>query len=84
VAYNGNDAGEDWYDRPVERIDHAESILAEGSLYASPDWFTWFSPARLAAFKGNTQLKAEHLPQAKETLLAVLNDPSIAGNRDAA
>ena len=62
-------------------IDHAESILAAGSLYASPDWFTWFSPARLAAFKGNTQLKAGHLPQARETLLAVLNDPSIAGNR---
>jgi hypothetical protein len=62
-------------------IEHAESLLAEGSQYTSPDWFTWFSPARLAAFKGNTQLKAGHLPQAKETLLAVLNDPSIAGNR---
>jgi hypothetical protein len=62
-------------------IEHAESLLAAGSQYASPDWFTWFSPARLAAFKGNTQLKAGHLPQAKETLLAVLNDPSIAGNR---
>ena len=62
-------------------IEHAESLLAAGSQYASPDWFTWFSPARLAAFKGNTQLKAGHLPQAKETLLATLNDPSIAGNR---
>jgi len=62
-------------------IDHAEFLLATGSPYASPDWFTWFSPARLAAFKGNTQLKAGHLPQAKETLLATLNDPSIAGNR---
>ena len=62
-------------------IGHAESLLAEGSQYASPDWFTWFSPARLAAFKGNTQLKAGHLPQAKETLLTVLDDPSIAGNR---
>ena len=62
-------------------IGHAESLLAAGSQYASPDWFTWFSPARLAAFKGNTQLKAGHLPQAKETLLAVLDDPSIAGNR---
>jgi hypothetical protein len=62
-------------------IGHAESLLAAGSQYGSPDWFTWFSPARLAAFKGNTQLKAGHLPQAKETLLAVLDDPSIAGNR---
>jgi hypothetical protein len=62
-------------------IGHAEDILAAGSQYASPDWFTWFSPARLAAFKGNTQLKAGHFPQARETLLAALNDPSIAGNR---
>ena len=62
-------------------IGHAESLLAAGSQYTSPDWFTWFSPARLAAFKGNTQLKAGHLPQAKETLLGALNDPSITGNR---
>ena len=62
-------------------IGHAEDILTAGSRYASPDWFTWFSPARLAAFKGNTQLKARHLPQAKETLLGALNDPSIAGSR---
>jgi hypothetical protein len=62
-------------------IEHGESLLAAGSQHSSPDWFTWFSPARLAAFKGNTQLKAGHLPQAKETLLAALNDPSIAGNR---
>jgi tetratricopeptide (TPR) repeat protein len=62
-------------------IEHAESVMAAGSQYASPDWFTWFSPARLAAFKGNTQLKAGHLPQAKETLQAALNDPSVAGNR---
>jgi hypothetical protein len=62
-------------------IEHAESLLAAGNQYTSPDWFTWFSPVRLAAFKGNTQLKAGHLPQAKETLLATLNDPSIAGNR---
>jgi hypothetical protein len=62
-------------------IDHAESVMAAGSQYASPDWFTWFSPARLAAFKGNTQLKAGHLPQARETLLATLSDPSVADNR---
>jgi hypothetical protein len=62
-------------------IEHGESLLAAGSQYASPDWFTWFSPVRLAAFKGNTQLKAGHLPQAKETLLAALNDRSIAGSR---
>ena len=54
-------------------INHAEDTLAAGSQHASPDWFTWFSPVRLAAFKGNTQLKAGHLPQAKETLTAALD-----------
>lgn len=53
-------------------IDHAETILATPSDHQSPDWFTWFSPVRLAAFKGNTQLKAAHLPQAKETLTGAL------------
>ena len=47
-------------------IGHAEDILAAGSQYASPDWFTWFSPVRLAAFKGNTQLKAGHLPRPRK------------------
>lgn len=62
-------------------IEHAESVLAAGSPHASPDWFTWFSPVRLAAFKGNTQLRAGHLPQAAETLLAVLADPSMTGDK---
>jgi hypothetical protein len=34
----------------------------------------WFSPARLAAFKGNVQLKAGHLPQARSTLTTALDD----------
>jgi hypothetical protein len=54
-------------------IGHAEDVLASGSDYASPEWLDWFSPARLAAFKGNTQLTAGHLPQARETLLGVLD-----------
>lgn len=59
-------------------IGHAEDVLAVGSERANPPWLDWFSPVRLAAFKGNTQLKAGHLPQARETLLAVLSalDPS--------
>ncbi|WP_327403810.1 helix-turn-helix transcriptional regulator [Streptomyces sp. NBC_01288] len=59
-------------------IGHAEDILSAGSEHQSPDWLDWFSPVRLAAFKGNTQLKAGHLPQARETLLGVLDtlDPS--------
>ena len=62
-------------------IDHAEATLAAGNQYAPPDWFTWFSPVRLAAFKGNTQLKAGHLPQAKETLTGALDNASIADDK---
>lgn len=54
-------------------IGHAEDVLAKGSGHSSPEWLDWFSPVRLAAFKGNTQLKAKHLPQARETLLGVLD-----------
>lgn len=38
----------------------------------NPEWMDWFSPIRLAAFKGNTELSAGRLPQARETLLHVL------------
>ncbi|MYZ33779.1 helix-turn-helix domain-containing protein [Streptomyces sp. MnatMP-M17] len=55
-------------------IGHAEDVLARGGEHPDQDWMDWFSATRLAAFKGNTQLKAGHLPQAKETLLAVLAD----------
>lgn len=54
-------------------IAHAEDTLATATLHPSPDWFQWFSPVRLAAFKGNAQLKAGHLPQARETLRSALN-----------
>ncbi|CAK7286733.1 transcriptional regulator [Streptomyces misionensis] len=54
-------------------IGHAEDVLARGSEHQSPEWLDWFSPVRLAAFKGNTQLKAGHLPQARTTLLGVLD-----------
>ena len=64
-------------------IEHAETVLAAGSEHASPDWFTWFSPMRLAAFKGNAQLKAEHLPQAEKTLTAVLNQATPADDKQA-
>ncbi|MFG2951973.1 helix-turn-helix transcriptional regulator [Streptomyces adustus] len=55
-------------------IGHAEDVLGAGSPYDSPEWLDWFSPVRLAAFKGNTQLKAGHLPQARATLQQVLDD----------
>ncbi|MFD3496288.1 helix-turn-helix transcriptional regulator [Streptomyces sp. NPDC058690] len=54
-------------------IGHAEDVLATGAEHTSPAWLDWFSPVRLAAFKGNTQLKAGHLPQARTTLLGVLD-----------
>ncbi|WP_116215908.1 transcriptional regulator [Streptomyces olivoreticuli] len=54
-------------------IRHGEDILVAGSEHRSPEWLDWFDETRLAAFKGNTQLKAGHLPQARETLLHVLD-----------
>lgn len=53
-------------------ISHAEDVLKDGDAHPSPEWMDWFSPARLAAFKGNTQLLAGHLPQARVTLLEAL------------
>ncbi|MFJ9863210.1 transcriptional regulator [Streptomyces sp. NPDC101165] len=53
-------------------IGHAEDVLAAGNDHSSRDWMDWFSPARLAAFKGNTQMIAGHLPQARESLLHAL------------
>ncbi|QFR02456.1 helix-turn-helix transcriptional regulator [Streptomyces phaeolivaceus] len=59
-------------------IGHAETVLADGNAHTVPEWLDWFGPARLAAFKGNTQLLAGHLPQARATLLHALDelDPS--------
>ncbi|MFJ2107553.1 transcriptional regulator [Streptomyces microflavus] len=58
----------------LQLISHAEDTLAAGSERPTPVWMDWFSPVRLAAFKGNTQLKAGHYPQARESLGQVLND----------
>lgn len=55
-------------------IGHAEDLLASEREEAVPEWLDWFSPVRLAAFKGNTQLLAGHLPQARTTLLGVLEN----------
>ncbi|MDF9814173.1 transcriptional regulator [Streptomyces sp. SPB162] len=54
-------------------IRHAEDTLSSGSAHPTPAWLDWFSPVRLSAFKGNTQLKADHLPQARQTLQEVLD-----------
>ncbi|MFJ9442516.1 hypothetical protein ACIRRH_11670 [Kitasatospora sp. NPDC101235] len=52
----------------------AEETLTDDSEHHSPEWFTWFSATRLAAFKGNTELAAGLIPQARSTLEAVLAD----------
>ncbi|MEU0168195.1 transcriptional regulator [Streptomyces iakyrus] len=53
-------------------ITHAEDVLEAGNEHPSPPWMDWFSPARLAAFKGSTQMLAGHLPQARAALLQAL------------
>ncbi|MDJ0346830.1 transcriptional regulator, partial [Streptomyces sp. H10-C2] len=62
-------------------IGHGEDVLTAGSEHPTPSWMDWFSPARLAAFKGNTQLKAGHLPQARATLLCVLDDLPVESDK---
>ena len=62
-------------------IDNAETILAEPSDHRSPEWFTWFSPVRLAAFKGNTELKAGQRAQAQETLTEALRAASATDDK---
>ncbi|MFF4348863.1 transcriptional regulator [Streptomyces sp. NPDC001530] len=62
-------------------IGHAEDVITTGNEHASPEWMGWFSPARLAAFKGNTQLIAGHLPQARETLLRVLDEMPVGEDK---
>lgn len=57
----------------LQLIQHAEDALAAESSQSSPEWLDWFTPVRLAAFKGNTQLAAGHLPQARETLQHALD-----------
>ncbi|WP_406436571.1 helix-turn-helix transcriptional regulator [Streptomyces sp. NBC_01613] len=57
----------------LQLIQHAEDVLAAASTQSSPEWLDWFTPVRLAAFKGNTQLTAGHLPQARETLQHALD-----------
>lgn len=53
-------------------ISRAESSLPEEEP-RPPEWMDWFTPIRLAAFKGNTQLKAGHARRARETLTLALD-----------
>ncbi|WP_433560623.1 hypothetical protein ACQP1O_23385 [Nocardia sp. CA-151230] len=57
-------------DRALELLEHAEQMYAEHDEdeAPSPVWLDWFSPARLAGFKGNTQITAGRAAAARETL----------------
>ena len=65
----------------IHLLGHSEDVLAAGGAHESPAWLDWFSPVRLAAFKGNTQLKAGHLPQARATLQGVLEELPVAEDK---
>lgn len=53
-------------------IDRAEARLREDADRSLPEWLDWFTPIRLAAFKGNTQLRAGQTRRARDTLAAAL------------
>ncbi|MEV5862411.1 helix-turn-helix transcriptional regulator [Streptomyces sp. NPDC052071] len=65
----------------IHLLGHGEDVLAAGGEHESPAWLDWFSPVRLGAFKGNTQLKAGHLPQARATLRSVLEELPAAEDK---
>ncbi|MFJ3658411.1 transcriptional regulator [Streptomyces nigra] len=65
----------------LQLIDQAEHVLSVGSTHPTPEWLDWFTPVRLAAFKGNTQLNAGHLPQARQTLRQALNTLSPSDDK---
>ncbi|MEU5759864.1 hypothetical protein [Nocardia sp. NPDC047648] len=61
--------------RALALIHHAEKIYNEhdSDSHPSPEWFDWFSPVRLAGFKGNTLILAGRGREAHETLEQVLS-----------
>jgi hypothetical protein len=58
--------------KALQLIRHAEGIFATGEPRPSPVWLDWFSPVRLAGFKGNTLLSARQAGPARDTLHDVL------------
>jgi len=58
--------------KALQLINHAEGIFASETPRPSPAWLDWFSPIRLAGFKGNTLLMDHQPGPAKVTLQAVL------------
>ena len=58
--------------KALQLIRHAEDIYATEEPRPSPAWLDWFSPIRLAGFKGNTLLTDRQPGPARETLQHVL------------
>jgi hypothetical protein len=59
--------------KALQLIHHAEDIFATQEPRPSPPWLDWFSPVRLAGFKGNTLLIAKQPGPARDTLQSVLD-----------
>ncbi len=58
--------------KALRLISHGEDILATAERRPSPAWLDWFSPDRLAGFKGNTLLADRQFGAAREILQNVL------------
>jgi transcriptional regulator with XRE-family HTH domain len=59
--------------KALQLIHHAEEIYATEEPRPLPAWLDWFSPVRLAGFKGNTLLMDRQPGPARETLQRVLD-----------
>jgi transcriptional regulator with XRE-family HTH domain len=59
--------------KALQLIRHAEEIYATEEPRQLPAWLDWFSPVRLAGFKGNTLLMDRQPGPARETLQRVLD-----------
>jgi tetratricopeptide (TPR) repeat protein len=59
--------------KALQLITHGEEILENEEPRPSPAWLDWFSPIRLAGFKGNTLLAAGQPDRAREALQTVLD-----------
>jgi hypothetical protein len=59
--------------KALQLIRHAEEIYATEEPRPLPAWLDWFSPIRLAGFKGNTLLMDRQTGPAKETLHRALD-----------
>lgn len=59
--------------KALQLIAHADDIYASQEPRPSPPWLDWFSPVRLAGFKGNTLLAARQPAAAREVLQHVLD-----------